>query len=58
MAKALNAIGEKYCVYIYINGAYCLKQGDVHTDERTRKIGMEVIAAINELAVKLALGKQ
>jgi hypothetical protein len=58
MAKALNAIGEKYCVYININGAYCLKQGDVHTDERTRKIGMEIIAAVNELAMKLALGKQ
>jgi hypothetical protein len=50
MEKIVDAIGAKYGVYVNGKGVYSLKPDDVHSDERTRKIAKEILAAIAELA--------
>ena len=50
MEKIVDAIGAEYGVYVNGKGVYSLKPDDVHSDERTRKIAKEILAAIAELA--------
>lgn len=50
MEKIVDTIGAEYGVYVNGKGVYSLKPDDVHSDERTRKIAKEILAAIAELA--------